>query len=338
MYLRLTAFPQELVEADRLATQWVRCLPRPKDIERILVVGMGGSAIAGDLLATVAERSSRFPISVVRDYRIPAWVDRRTFVVASSYSGFTEETLAAYREATRHRAQIACLSTGGELIRIASRAGHPSLRLPAGFPPRTALAYLLLPLLRLAEAIGALSQVDAAIEEAYRVAGRVLMLSRIERNGRENLAKAIALRFTNADPVVYATSAVAPSGYRWQTQVNENAKTFCAFGVFPELDHNVLTAYGVHPHRSKRNEIVILTEKNPPTALARRVQATAKLMRSASRTVTVHPAAGLSPLAQLISHICLGDWVSYYLALSRNVDPTPVEVIEHLKRLLARSR
>jgi len=338
MYARLASFPLDLMNAERAAKSWAGALHLPLAPVRILVAGMGGSAIAGDLAARAADAFPGAPIHVVRDYAPPGWLDAKTLVVASSYSGNTEETLSVHAEATRRGATVVCLTTGGELLRRASRSRQPYLRLPEGMPPRTALPHLLVPLLRVLERVGRTRGVGSDLEDAFRTAGRVLTVCRLDRSETGNPAKRIARRFATGHPTVYATAAVSPAGYRWQTQINENAKSLCAFATLPELDHNILTAYDAVDGNAARSEIVVLTEADPAPPVARRVRANLALWRRTAASCVAYPAVGRSALAQLLSHVVLGDWVSYYLALLRRVDPTPVAMIERLKRGLAHNR
>jgi len=309
-------------------------LPRGEGITGIIYCGMGGSGIAGDVLQAVAAQRGSVPVTVVKGYDLPAFAGPNTLVIAASYSGNTEETLSCFDQAIAAKARIVTITTGGKLAGFAQEHGLARISPVEGSQPRAALASLAVPTLVVAERLGLLRDMSADIAETHEaLKARV---NELGRNAAGNEAKTLAARIDGKLPLVWGQDGfLAVSAVRWRCQLNENAKVPAFSAVLPELDHNELVGYD--PGIPALQEIALLVLRAPDEhpRVARRIDITLGAMADRVSSVQhVHASSG-SLLTQLMTSILLGDFVSVYLGLMRGVDPTPVNVIEGLKKALA---
>lgn len=293
---------------------------------------MGGSATGGDLLKSLAAHRLRMPVTVWRDYGIPTFVDSNTLVLATSYSGNTEETRSALEASRERGAHVAVLTSGGGLGVVARDGELPMVGLPSGFMPRLALGYLFLPLLGVLEAAG--SPVVSTVErdEALQV---------LEHMGKElgpaspsaaNEAKRVALTLQGRIPVFYGGAVTGAVTYRWKTQVEENAKVLAFHGRLPEVNHNEIEGWG--DPLTAAFHAVLLRDPEEGELVGRRMGLMRELIGADAGRVTEVWPRGEGRLARLLSLVYLGDWASYYLALLRARDPWPVPTLEMIKRRL----
>lgn len=335
MFDAVYAFPDHLLEAHKLCA---RFSPPQLKANKVAVLGMGGSAIGGDLLKAMAEKLSALPVFVIRNEEIPNYVDEHTLVLVVSYSGNTQETLLALRAALyKSQGKVVAVSTGGSLKEEALKKIFPCLEIPGGFMPRAALAYTFVPLLDILQKIAGLPDQSLALKESadlLRGMREDLAPSRAEeRNPAVLLAKALGSRI----PVVYAsTPFFAPAARRWKCQVNENAKQPAYFGVFPEVTHNEMVGFS-QPHPAHRQmACVFLRDVEEPLPVTTRVEFMKARILECGCPVHDVLARGESFLARLLSLCFFGDYVSLYLARENQVDPTPIPIIEALKEKLKR--
>ncbi|MDR5683311.1 MAG: bifunctional phosphoglucose/phosphomannose isomerase [Armatimonadota bacterium] len=307
----------------------------PDAVDHVLVMGLGGSGIGGDLLRSVLFDSAPFPVVVVKDYALPAWVGPRTLAFACSYSGNTEETLAAYAAARRAKARCVAITSGGELAHRAHADGVPVISIPSGWPPRAALGYLFAPLLAVLERWEVVRGHAAGLEEAALLLAALGAAWGPERPQSDNPAKQLARSLLGRVPVVYAASRFTEAAaLRWKCQLNENGKVYAVWNTFPELNHNETVGWGLSGQPDGLFEVVVLRDASDPPRLAQRVEITREIaLGGAAGFHEVH-SEGADPLARLMSLILFGDLVSVYLAYSNEVDPYPVPVIDELKRRL----
>ncbi len=298
----------------------------------LVVAGMGGSSIGGSLArAALGDRASR-PIALARGYALPSWATPDTTVLCTSYSGNTEETLAAYDAARALGARTIVATTGGKLAEQARADGVPVVPMPGGFQPRAAVAYSLVTALEVAALCGAgerlHSEVDVAAEHAERLAARWG-----PDGDDDSLAKTLARGLHGTVAQIAGAELTAPVAYRWKTQINENAKlpAFCA--ELPELDHNEIAgwdgAHGLGPFSA-----VFLDDSDLHPRVRQRIELTRGLIASRGAPTFRIETIGETRLERLVSAILLGDLVSLYLAVLRGVDPARVEAIESLKAAL----
>lgn len=314
------------------ADPWPR-FPAPS---LLAVGGMGGSAIAADLVFGLAQDRLPFPTLVVRDYRWPACVRGQARVVLSSYSGATEETLALLDEAERRGVEKVGLTTGGPLGARLTAAKAAWRGLPAGLPPRAALGYSVVSLTRLLEALGDPGEGEAAWREALAVLddGNARCAPGVPEAG--NPAKALARALVGRAVLVYgAAGAVAAAARRWKGQINENAKTPAFDAALPEMNHNEIVGWQALADLHPRCAAVFLADGSDLPRVAQRREVTARILAEEGVSTHVVESRGTSPLARLLSLVQRGDWTSYYLAVLAGVDPTPIVKIDRLKRELA---
>lgn len=307
----------------------------PGNLRAVLVGGMGGSAMAGEIAAAWAGASSSVPIAVQRGYHVPAWVGEGVLVPALSYSGNTEETLAMAKEALDRGATVVAVTSGGRLQRLAEAAGAPVVHVPPGFQPRAAVGHLLVGAARALEAAG-LVDVDAGVDEALAVLETRRAILGPEVPAGENEAKAVALALEGSRPVIYGSGLLAPAARRFAGEIDEMAKTLAFFSELPEMNHNEIVGWSGDDDAEGYSAVFLRHDGEHPQ-VSRRFDFLSSFLAGRGVTVVQLEAEGKGPLARLLSSIYVGDTASVYLAVLRGVDPTPVTVIEDLKENLAAS-
>jgi len=333
---RLRELPCRCREAWQEAQAFTRAL-NPRPLSRVIILGMGGSAIAGDLLAALAALESPIPVLIQRGYELPPDMGEDVLVIASSYSGETEETLAAFRQALATKAQKLAMASGGQLLGLARREGVPAFTINHPGPPRAALSHSLMPLLAVACRFGLLSLGDGEVEEAVAAMEGLLKLIDAPVPAAQNPAKALAQRLLGRLPVVYGAGFLSPVARRWKTQFNENSKVWSFHEELPEADHNAVVGYRLPEEVRKRAFILLLHSPHLHPRILLRYEATRGLLVEAGVEQEVIEARGRGPLAQMLSLVLYGDYVSYYLALLQGIDPTPTPPIQALKERLAKA-
>jgi glucose/mannose-6-phosphate isomerase len=301
----------------------------------LVITGMGGSAIAGDMLRSIAMRSARKPVYVVRGYDMPAFVGPETLVVACSHSGNTEETLSSFQQALGAGAMGFVIATGGELAELAQRSNVPLFGYTYDGEPRSALGHQLMALLALSVRIGLLEGQEAAVREATS-----LMREQQQHIGSavavaENPAKQLALRLRGRIAAVVGAGILTEAAHRWKTQLNENAKCWAMWEELPELDHNSIEGFGLAAEAVPLVHVVFLYHEALGARMRRRYDATAEEYEAAGVTHERVETPGTTPLAQLLTSVYFGDLTSYYLGMLNGVNPSPVPAIMRLKARLA---
>ena len=309
---------------------------------RIVLCGMGGSAIGGDLAAPLLTGCQ---LHVHRDYGLPPWVAADDLVIVSSYSGDTEESLTGWREARKRGCRRLVLTSGGTLGDLAAADGVPVVRLPGGLPPRAALGYGLGALVRSLGALGVLpdadAQLDSAVAELRSAApGRLAPYARAGEaslaGGTGPSARATAQALLGKVAVIHTVGGEAhAAGLRLKAQLNENAKVPAMVAAYPELDHNELVGWALEAGQRDRFVLLLLRGGPGHRSLERRVAVTGDLLRDEFAEVIEIVAGGATPLARIMSLVQYGDFVSCHLADLRGIDPVPVDRIISLKEALA---
>ncbi len=331
----LEQFPRQVREAIKIGQAPV-LLPAAKGLKAVVVLGMGGSGISGDVVAALVSDSLSVPVSTVKGYRLPRFVDESTLVFAVSYSGNTEETLDCVEEALKRSAPIVAITSGGRLADIACERELPLFEVPAGFQPRAALGYLFVPVLSALERIGL---VHGLLDELGAACG--MLDERVLEYGADtplddNPAKRLATDLIGFLPVVYGSDGpLAVAALRWKAQFNENSKVPAFYNRFPELNHNETVGWQHLEDIGSRCHLIVLREQDEHPRVARRIEITLDLIKDNVAHVTQVFARGSSQVERLLDLICYGDHTSVFLALALEQDPTPVARIEELKRLLA---
>jgi glucose/mannose-6-phosphate isomerase len=299
----------------------------------IVVAGMGGSAIGGDLARVALGDHASRPVFVSRDYGLPGWTTPDTTVLCASYSGNTEESLAAFEAAGALGARRVAVSSGGELADLARREDVPVIPVPGGFQPRVAVAYMTVAALEVAAACGAGPRLASEIDVAAAHLDELCVEWGPDNDDR-NMAKEIAIALHGSVPVVAGAGLTAPCAYRWKTQVNENAKLPAFASELPELDHNEIVGWqGTAALGSFA--AVFLEDADQHPRIGDRIELTSELIAEHATQVIRVRTRGQGSVERVMSLVLLGDLVSLYLAVLQGLDPTPVRVIEELKARLA---
>jgi len=326
--------PELCRQAWRLAMEF----PLPQDysgVNKVVVLGMGGSAIGGDLVGSLAADEASLPVLVHRGYNLPAFVDGDTLVIASSHSGMTEETLSAFEQALATPARKLVITTGGRLSSLAQEKGIPVFAFDYKSQPRAALPFGFLAVLGILQQLGVVSDKSGDVAETIRVLQG--LAARIDESVplAANPAKQLASALHNRLAVIYGGGILAEVAHRWKTQLNENSKAWAFFEVFPELNHNAVVGYRFPPEMAGQATVVLLRSPALHPRIRLRYDITCRLLEQANISYQVVDGEGNSHLSQMMSLVLLGDYVSYYLAVLYGVDPTPVKTIAFLKQQLA---
>ncbi|HEX3947658.1 MAG TPA: bifunctional phosphoglucose/phosphomannose isomerase [Acidimicrobiales bacterium] len=302
----------------------------PGPITNVVVCGMGGSGIAGDVLAAVAGPELPVPVTVLKSYELPAFVGPDSLVFAVSCSGETEETLATATAAAEVGAPVVAVTGGGRLARLAEREGWPVFAVPAEIPqPRAALGAMAVPLLVVLEQVGLADGLSSRLAATADALAR--RRDRLVQPGSE--AEELARRIGRTIPLVYgATGPAAVAAQRWKTQINENAKAPAFWSALPELCHNEVAGWGQGGDVTRQVlTLVSLRHRGEHPQVARRFQLVTEVLLEVVAEVLEVRAEGADPLGQLFDLILLGDFVSLHLAGREGTDPGPVPVLVDLK-------
>ena len=312
-------------------------LPRLNGVRQVVIAGMGGSAIGGDLLAAYTAPLAKLPIMVWRNYGLPGYAGEDTLLIASSHSGNTEETLSAFERAVQAGVSILAVATGGALAERAQAASIPLWRFNHGGPPRAAVGFsfglLLAALARLGVFEFDPAELDEAVQAMQEQATSLAAAVPVARN----LAKRMAGQLMDRWPTILGADFLAPVARRWRTQIAELAKAMAQFEELPEADHNMVAGVE-HPKPMVGPTMVVFLQSsfNHPRNL-KRLEATRKVLMLEGFNTDIIEAHGRSRLAHQWTSLHMGDYIAYYLAMAYGVDPTPVMAIEDLKARLGES-
>ncbi|MDC3351963.1 bifunctional phosphoglucose/phosphomannose isomerase [Crocinitomicaceae bacterium] len=300
-----------------------------RQINAVLVCGLGGSGIGGRIIGLLLKNDLPVPFLCVNDYEMPAWVNENTLVIASSYSGNTEETLSVIKFCQERGAEIAVITSGGELKERADANSWNKFIVPGGEQPRAMLAYSLVQQLYILERYGLISS-----EMLDDLAKTPDFIESQEETIREE-AMRIAQGFHKKRPLIYAGNDFEGVAVRWRQQINENAKELCWHHVFPELTHNELVGWaGGSEHQAP---LFLFSSFNHPR-INRRWEISKGVIKKYTNTILETSAIGETKLAQNFYLIHLGDWVSYFMSELKNIDPVEVDVIGYLKAEMAKMK
>lgn len=326
-------FPRQFEEAMREAFDFD--LPKVGHFDSILITGMGGSAVGGDILKVLLKEKSEVFVEVNRGYSIPVWVGKNTLLMGVSYSGNTEETLSSCEEALRRGVKAIFVSSGGKLGKMAEERGIPIFKVPSGLQPRAALGYLSAPLLVFMNRLG-VANFDEEFKETISVLQGMSEEFSPEVPLSANGAKELASWLYGSVPLIYGDGGISGvAAYRWKTQINENSKQPAYYHFLPELDHNEIVGW---TSRSFKDvfKVVALRHVRENRRVSLRFGITRKLILGSVGGWREIEGKGKGEMALLYSLIYFGDLVSLYLAYLNGVDPTPVDVITELKNEMAK--
>ncbi|MBN1176393.1 MAG: bifunctional phosphoglucose/phosphomannose isomerase [Dehalococcoidales bacterium] len=335
MLARIKELPVQCRQAWQAAMEFK--LPADyKDIDKVIVLGMGGSAIGGDLVRSLVLEESKIPVIVHRDYGLPAFVDKKTLVIASSYSGNTEETLSGFEPALKTKAKKLAMTTGGKVEELAEANNVPVFKIHYKAQPRAALGFSFLPTLGVLQNLGLVKDKSADVDETVKVLEKLAGKLGEKSPLKSNPAKLLAQRLYGNLPVIYGAGIAAEAAHRWKTQVNENSKAWGFYEVFPELNHNATVGYPFPKEVGQNIRVILLRSRLFNDRVKLRYDVTCELLKRSSVAYEFVDGEGMSALSQMMSLVMTGDFTSYYLAILYGVDPSPVDVISYLKDRLAK--
>jgi glucose/mannose-6-phosphate isomerase len=308
-------------------------LPRSGSVANVVVLGMGGSGIAGNVFEAVAGPDLQVPISVVKSYGVPGFVGPASLVFAVSFSGDTEETVEAAQAAVSRGAAVVAVTSGGELAKLAEGWRVPAVPVPSSIPqPRAGVGAMAVPLLVVAEDLGLLPGARRSIEQAVAQLRR----RRDQLVGPTSPAAALARRIGRTIPLVYGEAGIgAVAAWRWKADVNENAKAPAFTASNPELCHNEVAGWGQHGDVTRQLlTLVNLRHGGEHPRIARRFELVDDIVREVVAGIEEVRAEGQGRLAQLLDLVIFGDFVSLHLAAQEGLDPGPVPALTEIKSRL----
>ncbi|MDR1691205.1 MAG: bifunctional phosphoglucose/phosphomannose isomerase [Candidatus Methanoplasma sp.] len=295
---------------------------------RIMICGMGGSAIGGDVIKDCVIKESKFPITVQRFPDLPKWADSNTFVIISSYSGNTSETLSMYHQAAERGCPMVIMTSGGELEKLGTERGDKIVKMESGFQPRSALGlsmgYLAL-IIDAACGTNCVREMKRMLPDLYKLRNRL--------SSDKSEAWEIAQDINGRIPIIYSTAGIYASAIRWKSQINENAKMMAFAGSVPEFNHNEISGWSEGEMRS-RCVPVFLYESSAHKAIRKMADASMVSLKKYGQDVRVVRIRGKTPLQRTLRAVMIGDYVSLYLAHMNGVDPMDIRSINEFKSRL----
>lgn len=334
----IESFPLQVSAARDIGARFKLPTGFKSPYRNVVCTGLGGSAIGADIARSYVAGEAKIPISVNRNYTLPRYVNKDSLVIVSSYSGNTEETLSAYRDARSKGAKIVGITSGGELEKEARTDGFPVIMIPAGLPPRCALGYAFFPLLIL------LSKTRLIKDKAREIDDTIDILNAMRKRRigfdvpeKANSAKAIAREIILKLPVIYAAQDHFDSvATRWRGQLAENSKTLASSHVLPEMTHNEIEGWENPKDLMPSLVVMMLRDKDDHPRISKRMRIVSEIIASGKVKVIDVRSVGKGLLSRIFSLIYMGDFVSFYLAILNKRDPTPVDRIGSLKERLAK--
>lgn len=322
----IEAFAAQMRTADEIGKA-AKFTPHTHEIRNVLVIGLGGSAFGAEVARNFVESTCKVPFAICRDYDIPGWVSEHTLLIASSYSGNTEETLSALDQAMPKGPKVVAVTSGGKLLDIAKAKGYDHVILPGGYPPRSAAGLSIINQLHVLKGMGLTTDFSAELAEA---------VSLVEGFADHDDARLIADQLHRHIPILYSTPAFESISIRWRQQIEENGKHIAFHHVIPEMNHNELVGWK-NPEDLLEDCVVLVIRSSfdhPRNSI--RIDICREIFGDYADGVIEINAEGETRLGQLFYLLHLGDWVSLYLAERNGEDPTPVKVIDFLKNELGK--
>lgn len=348
MFAVLKNFYLQIKDAVNIAEKII--VPKNLKINSIIINGLGGSAIGGDLVRSYLHYMIKIPFFVNRNYFLPEFANKNTLSIISSYSGNTEETISAYKESLKRKCKILAISSGGEVEKIAKKNGILFIKIPTGYQPRCALGYSFFTIFI---SLFKLGLIPVSKKEFYNDIDSVI--KNIEKysayfsnyKSQNNIAINIASLIKDKLPVIYSSNDLLDVvNLRWRGQISENGKQLAYGNLYPEMNHNELVGWYEPKEILTRNKnsigrsllkeiiVIFLQDINDYERITLRMKITSEIYKKLASKVISIKGKGANKLERIFNLIYTGDWVSYYLALLRRIDPTPVDAISYLKSKL----
>lgn len=333
MFGAIYRFPDQIREAVEIGNSF-ELINQYSNIKNIVLTGMGGSAIGGDVLRTLLNDELKIPFYVNRNYNLPNWVNQDSLVICSSYSGNTEESLSACNDALSKKAQIVGISTGGKLTDKLNSNGFDIIKIPGGLQPRAALAYSFIPILFLLNKIEILSssiinELDSSIKSLKNKREQYSL------GESDNPIFKMAKEIYGMIPIIYGTTdTTGIVASRWKGQICENSKMLAYHNELPEMNHNEIVGWGNNPDLLNELSVIWLRDKNDNERIRSRQDITKDILNDLGIMQHEVRAEGETKTERLLDLINFGDWLSYWCAILHNTDPSPVKNIDKLKQAL----
>jgi glucose/mannose-6-phosphate isomerase len=334
MLAQMDDFPQQCARGWTIG-QGVRVPDSYRTVGCIVVCGLGGSGIGGDLLRTLLLPECRLPVIVHRDYNVPEFVNESSLCIVCSHSGNTEEALSAFHAARERGARVACVTSGGALASLAQEHGTPLYRYQFEAQPRAALGYSLMGQLSIVQAARHVSDKSDDVAEAVRIMlewqAEISAEVPLQRNAAKQMAQSLYQRI----PVIYGAEHLSEVARRWKGQINENSKSSAIWDVLPEANHNSVVGYEYPKQQPSWLHFVLLGSDLYHPRVAPRIRLTRDLLAGTHVPCTIVEARGESRLAQMLAVAHFADYASYYLAMLYGTDPWSIAKIERVKEYMA---
>lgn len=328
MQKMIERFPEQLTEALAIA-QSIQYHKHSAPIRSIFISGLGGSGIGGGFVQEFTRGIAKVPVSVSKGYTAPAWVNKHTLAICSSYSGNTEETLSVLEQLLQTGAKVVCIASGGKMIEIAQKNGLDYVKLPSGWSsPRACMGY------SITAQLGVLVAARLMPAQCLRQVAAAQKLLAKDQPAIMKHARKIAGQMQGKTAVIYAPDTIESVAIRWRQQINENAKMLCWHHVLPEMNHNELVGW-----RDQRDDLAVIwlsTNLDLPRVTIRTDISKGVTDKLAGVNIDIPVKKGKSMIEKAFYLVHLGDWLSVYLAEQRQVDPVEIKVIDYLKNELAK--
>ncbi len=310
-----------------------------KKIRNIIYFGMGGSAIAGDLLFDVFFDELKVPINIIRSYFSPSYCDEHTLIIVSSYSGNTEETISAVSHAMDKGAQVVAVTSGGKLMEMAKENKWNLVMIPDGLPPRQALGYLFFPLYHLLGSFELIIKYKKDLGNLARFVQNIAQRNEYPSKFGKVFSKDLAQSIQNRIPVFYSTTPyLSTAARRWKNQIQENSKSPAFANVLPEMNHNEIVGWEIDDVDVTKFIVIFLENEHAHPRIKKRIELSKKIIKDRGVQVVDIYSSGTTALEKVFSVVVLGDWVSYYLALAYKKDPAEIKNIDFLKKEMAKDK
>ncbi len=299
-----------------------------KNINQLVFCGLGGSGINGEIAQNLFSSQLKIPITIVRDQELPEFVNQQTLVFLTSYSGQTAETISCAKQALAKKALVFIITQGGALKKLSQEKKLPGFIFDYPAPPRMSLPFLLMPVLIVMEKLGLVDLKKLKIEKALKKLSQINQNFYLKTLTEKNMAKHLAYSLFDHLPIIITPPSFSGIARRWKTQLEENSKNFCFFAFSPEIFHNFIEAE--NPWRLKDEFIFLFFEKTENNDS--KIQGLKKILNE-NNIEWKEIVKGENDFFQMIYLILWGDWLSFYLAILNQVDPTPVKKISEIKKL-----
>lgn len=333
-YLKvLLSFHEQLLSAENNISNYYSQLTGLKssttDVRNVVICGMGGSAIAGDFVKQIFAGHLSVPIIVNRDYNLPSYVSKQTLVILSSYSGNTEETISAFHDAVIRNAKIITISTGGDVEVLSKKNAVPHILIPKGFQPRQAIGFSLVTLFRIME------HLFQDLHDAHVISRNVGWIKEKQQWwSSENELWSLAEQLCAHPVIIYSSEKMFPAALRFKGQICENAKLLAFANTIPEMNHNEIVGWDSIQSNAPFS-VMLIRDADDHSQIQKRFDILKKILSKKTALYEIY-SEGSDSFSKFMSLIYWGDWLSYFMAIVRKTDPTPVDIITHFKNELSK--